>query len=74
MRRMIAWAGRVTFGAVVALALGFGGLQAFASGRSVETDCQPCYSQEECNDCCIDEMGAQGGYCVIETGACFCIN
>jgi hypothetical protein len=74
MCKMIAWAGRVAFGAGVALALGFGGQQAFASARSVETDCQPCYSMQECIDCCIDEMGAKDGYCVVATGACFCIN
>jgi hypothetical protein len=74
MRRMIAWAGRVAFGAIVALALGFGGQQVFASAGSVDTDCQPCYSQQECIDCCIEEMHAQSGYCVIETGACFCID
>jgi len=70
---MIAWAGRVAFGAVVAFALGFGGQQAFASARTDE-DCQPCYSQEECRTCCIEEGGALDGYCVIATGACFCIH
>jgi|GEM_PF-2947372 len=72
MRRMIASAGRVAFGAGVVLALGFGGQQAFASADT-EEDCQPCYSQEECVTCCINELHAEDGYCVIATGACFCI-
>ncbi len=71
MRRMIAWAGRVAFGAGVVLALGFGGLQVFASARSVETDCQPCETTDECRTCCIEEMHAKDGICYPP--ACFCI-
>ncbi len=71
MRRMIAWAGRVAFGAVVAVALGFGGQQVFASAGSVETDCQPCETTPECRKCCIEEMDADDGICYPP--ACFCI-
>jgi hypothetical protein len=68
MRRIITWAGRVVFSAAVVFALGFGAQQALGSARY--DDCQPCYSQQECQDCCW-ELYEENGWC-SPTNACLC--
>jgi len=58
------------FAAVVVGALAFGATQALASSPSSD-DCQPCFSQEECNTCCIVVLNFLGGDCLAENCVCY---
>lgn len=66
MHNVIAWAGRLVFGAAIVLALGFGGQQAFGSSSAV--DCPYCDTYEDCYECC----GDLGGDC-INNFVCVCL-
>lgn len=65
MSRLIAWAGRIAFGAGIVLALGFGGQQALASSSAV--DCPFCDTDKDCWECC-----PEGGDCV-QNFVCVCL-
>jgi hypothetical protein len=69
MRNIIEWAGRVVLSLSVVFALGFGAQQALGISSRLD-DCQPCYSQSECNECCQLQSG-ECGFCTV-TNACLC--
>jgi hypothetical protein len=62
--------GRWGFALLVLGALGFGTTQALASSPS-DTPCQPCATQQECNDCCIKVLHLEGGDCYPPV--CICL-
>jgi len=72
MSRLIRMVGQVGFGAMVVGALAFGATQALAKASRAD-DCQPCPypSQQECIDCCWDELGFPNGLCT-PGGSCIC--
>ena len=49
--------------------LAFGVRTALAERRD---PCQPCFSQEECEDCCFREYGTTG-VCFLAQQACLCL-
>lgn len=71
MKKVIEWAGRLVLTAGIVFALGFGAQQAIGSSSRMD-DCQPCYTQQECNDCCMQQSEECGTCIIIPANACFC--
>jgi hypothetical protein len=70
MRRLARMLGRLGFAVVVLGALAFGATQAL-SGSSRRDDCQPCASTKECDRCCHDVLGFDGGDCYPPNCLCY---
>jgi hypothetical protein len=62
--------GRWGFVVLVLGALGFGATQALASPPR-QGGCQPCATQEECDKCCREVLGLDGGDCFPPV--CLCL-
>lgn len=67
--KAIEWTGRLVLCAGLVFALGFGAQRALSSASRLD-DCQPCYSQEECDDCCWAQS-QECGFCTV-ANACLC--
>lgn len=70
MRNLAGRVARVGFAAVVVGALAFGATQVLASPPQSE-DCQPCASTKECDRCCREVLGYDGGDCFPPNCLCY---
>jgi len=70
MRETTRRLGRLGFAVLVVGALAFGATQALANSPGSD-DCQPCFSQFECNECCIKVLHFEGGDCWAENCLCY---
>ena len=68
MRKRLTWLGQLVVALIVVGGLSFGARTAMAGNRD---DCQPCYNDFECDDCCIREYGLPGT-CFEAQQACLC--
>lgn len=68
MRRNLTWMWKTVAAVAVVAGLGFGAQTAMAGERD---PCQPCFNEQECEECCDREYGLPGT-CVISHQACLC--
>ncbi len=87
MKRAVKWLRRGAFGLGIAVALAFGGYQAFANPTALEKPCDwippdfgPCDTQQQCQDRCDNYYGSGThlGFCEyapppIDDVCCICI-